>query len=278
MGKNSKAQQAEERRKYLEELRRQEQEKIKRQNRLMWQIVIGVVAIVLVISAVALAISLGGKNQEQETETGAPANNAVPMSELDLSSKDIGLFSLTEEVTDYVKMNVTYTDRNGVEKTGDIVVRLFPEVAPKTVANFQSLVKKDFYNGLTFHRVVEGFMIQGGDPKGNGMGDSGTTIKGEFTENGFANNLKHNRGVISMARGGYSNDSASCQFFIVHEESANNHYSLDGKYASFGYVVYGMDTVDGIAGTEVARNEDGEKSVPVNPVTINDVSFVKIAE
>ena len=277
MGKNSKAQQAEERRKYLEELRRREQEKIKRQNRLMWQIVIGVVAIVLVISAVALAISLGGKNQEQETETGAPTNNAVPMSELDLSSKDIGLFSLTEEVTDYVKMNVTYTDRNGVEKTGDIVVRLFPEVAPKTVANFQSLVKKDFYNGLTFHRVVEGFMIQGGDPDGDGMGDSGTTIKGEFTENGFANNLKHNRGVISMARGSYSMDSASCQFFIVHEESQNNHLSLDGKYASFGYVVYGMDTVDGIAETEVVMR-NGEKSSPVNPITINDVSFVKLAQ
>lgn len=277
MGKNSKAQQAEERRKYLEELRRREQEKIKRQNRLMWQIVIGVVAIVLVISAVALAISLGGKNQEQETETGAPTNNAVPMSELDLSSKDIGLFSLTEEVTDYVKMNVTYTDKNGVEKTGDIVVRLFPEVAPKTVANFQSLVKKDFYNGLTFHRVVEGFMIQGGDPEGDGTGDSGTTIKGEFTENGFANNLKHNRGVISMARGSYSMDSASCQFFIVHEESQNNHLSLDGKYASFGYVVYGMDTVDGIAETEVVmRNR--EKSSPVNPITINDVSFVKLAQ
>lgn len=277
MGKNSKAQQAEERRKYLEELRRQEQEKIKRQNRLMWQIVIGVVAIVLVISAVALAISLGGKNQEQETETGAPTNNAVPMSELDLSSKDIGLFSLTEEVTEYVKMNVTYTDRNGVEKTGDIVVRLFPEVAPKTVANFQSLVKKDFYNGLTFHRVVEGFMIQGGDPEGDGTGDSGTTIKGEFTENGFANNLKHNRGVISMARGSYSMDSASCQFFIVHEESQNNHLSLDGKYASFGYVVYGMDTVDGIAETEVVMR-NGEKSSPVNPITINDVSFVKLAQ
>ena len=277
MGKNSKAQQAEERRKYLEELRRREQEKIKRQNRLMWQIVIGVVAIVLVISAVALAISLGEKNQEQETETGAPANNAVPMSELDLSSKDIGLFSLTEEVTDYVKMNVTYTDKNGVEKTGDIVVRLFPEVAPKTVANFQSLVKKDFYNGLTFHRVVEGVMIQGGDPEGVGTGDSGTTIKGEFTENGFANNLKHNRGVISMARGSYSMDSASCQFFIVHEESQNNHLSLDGKYASFGYVVYGMDTVDGIAETEVVMR-NGEKSSPVNPITINDVSFVKLAQ
>ena len=279
MGKNSKAQQAEERRKYMEEMRRREQEKIKRQNRLMWQIVICVVAIVLVISAVALAISLGGKDQEDEIETGDSANNnAVAMADLDLSSKDIGLFSLTEDVTDYVKMNVTYTDQNGVEKTGDIVVRLFPEVAPKTVANFQSLVKKDFYNGLTFHRVVEGFMIQGGDPKGDGSGNSGTTIKGEFTENGFANNLKHNRGVISMARGGYSNDSASCQFFIVHEESASNHYSLDGNYASFGYVVYGMDTVDGIAGTEVARNEEGEKSVPVNPVTINDVSFVKLAQ
>ena len=278
MGKNSKAQQAEERRKYMEELRRKEQEKLKRQNRLMWQIVIGVIAIVLVISAVALAISLGGKEQEAETGTGDTANNdAVAMEDLDLSSKDIGLFTATEVVTDYVKMNVTDTDQNGVEKTGDIVIRLFAEVAPKTVANFQNLVKSDFYNGLTFHRVVEGFMIQGGDPDGDGSGNSGTTIKGEFTSNGFTNNLKHNRGVISMARGGYSNDSASCQFFIVHEESANNHYSLDGKYASFGFVVYGMDTVDGIAGTEVVRNEDGEKSVPVNPITINDVSFVKLA-
>lgn len=284
MGKNSKAQQDAERRRYMEEQRRKEEEKLKQQNRLMWQIVIAVVAVVLVITAVALAISFGGKNDTEDStddatvETTDNASTAVKMEDLDLSEKDISLFTASEEVTDYVKMNVTYTDKNGVEQTGDIVIRLFAEVAPETVANFQKLVKEDFYNGLTFHRVVEGFMIQGGDPEGDGSGNAATTIKGEFSANGFTNNLLHNRGVISMARRSDSYNSASCQFFIVHEESQSNHYSLDGSYASFGFVVYGMDTVDGIAETDVKANAKGEKSVPVNPITINDVSFVKLAE
>ena len=267
MGKQSKAQEAEARRKYMDELRRKEAEKQKQQNRLMWQILLAVLAVIVIAAAITLAVSLGGSK--------AGTEEAVKMEDLDLTSKDISLFSDTEDVTEFVKMNISYTDKNGVAQTGDVIVRLFAEVAPETVKNFQNLVKDDFYDGLTFHRVVEGFMIQGGDPNGNGSGNSATTIKGEFTSNGFVNNLKHNRGVISMARQGGANNSASCQFFIVHEESANNHASLDGQYASFGIVVYGMETVDGIAETEVEmRNQ--EKSSPVNPVTINSISFVKM--
>ena len=270
MGKQSKAQEAEARRKYMDELRRKEAEKQKQQNRLMWQILIAVLAVIVIAAVIPLAISLGGKKNAE-----AGTDNAVKMEDLDLTSKDISLFTETEDVTEFVKMNISYTDKNGVAQTGDVIVRLFAEVAPETVENFQNLVKSDFYDGLSFHRVVEGFMIQGGDPKGDGSGNSATTIKGEFTSNGFVNNLKHNRGVISMARQGGANNSASCQFFIVHKESASNHSSLDGQYASFGIVVYGMETVDGIAETEVQmRNQ--EKSSPVNPVTINSITFVKM--
>ncbi len=267
MGKQSKAQEAEARRKYMDELRRKEAEKQKQQNRLMWQILIAVLAVIVIAATIPLAISLGGSK--------AGTENAVKMEELDLTAKDISLFTETEAVTDFVKINVSYIGKYGVPKTGDVIVRLFAEVAPETVKNFQNLVKSDFYDGLTFHRVVEGFMIQGGDPKGDGSGNSATTIKGEFTSNGFVNNLKHNRGVISMARQGGANNSASCQFFIVHEESEKNHASLDGNYASFGIVVYGMETVDGIAETEVQiRNQ--ELSSPLNRVTINSISFVKM--
>ena len=175
--------------------------------------------------------------------------------------------------TDYVRINVTYVNAKYQKVTGDIVVQLRGDVAPITVANFKNLVADKFYNGLTFHRVMSGFMIQGGCPKGDGTGDSGTTIKGEFSENGVSNTLSHKRGVISMARGGYSMDSASCQFFIVHDDSAA--LSLDGKYASFGEVVYGMETVDGIASTQTTYNDGGEKASPVNPVIINKVTFVK---
>ena len=117
-----------------------------------------------------------------------------------------------------------------VKNKGDIVIKLFPETAPKTVENFKNLVSEGFYDGLIFHRVIENFMIQGGDPKGNGTGGSSQTIYGEFTSNGFANNLMHKRGVVSMARGSYSNDSASSQFFIMHAD----YPSLDGNYASLG--------------------------------------------
>ena len=123
-----------------------------------------------------------------------------------------------------------------------IVIELQPKTAPNTVANFISLVEDGFYDGLIFHRVIEGFMIQGGDPEGTGMGGPGYSIAGEFTDNGFENNLKHTRGVISMARSSDPN-SAGSQFFIMHEDAP----SLDNQYASFGTVIEGMEVVDAIA-------------------------------
>ena len=127
--------------------------------------------------------------------------------------------------------------------TGDIMkIELYPDIAPKTVENFVSLVNKGFYNGLIFHRVINGFMIQGGDPEGTGMGGPGYSIPGEFSQNGFENNLKHTEGVISMARSMDPN-SAGSQFFIMHKTSPH----LDGSYAAFGKVIEGLDVVDKIA-------------------------------
>ena len=132
-----------------------------------------------------------------------------------------------------------------METGGKIELELYPEAAPITVKNFESLVKAGFYDGLTFHRVIKGFMIQGGDPLGNGMGGSDENIIGEFKANGHDNPIKHERGVISMARA-YNPNSASSQFFIMHENAPH----LDGQYAAFGKVVYGIEVVDEIAGVK----------------------------
>ena len=130
-----------------------------------------------------------------------------------------------------------------MENGGKIELELYPEFAPETVKNFETLVKAGFYDGLTFHRIIPGFMIQGGDPLGNGMGGAEKNIKGEFRANGFAQNtLKHERGVISMARA-FDPNSASSQFFIMHANAPH----LDGQYAAFGKVVSGMEVVDEIA-------------------------------
>ena len=163
---------------------------------------------------------------------------------------------------DYVRMSVAYTDAYGNERGGDILIKLCPDKAPLTVKNFKKLVGEGFYDGLIFHRVVSGFMIQGGDPKGNGTGGTGP-IRGEFAANGIQNDLSHTRGVISMARRGNDYDSGSCQFFIVHETKASNIRSLDGLYASFGYVVEGIEHVDGIAGTATNANNK-----PISTATI----------
>ena len=133
----------------------------------------------------------------------------------------------------YVKMTVA--------EYGDIILKLDSKEAPKTVANFVKLVNEGFYNGLTFHRVIEGFMIQGGDPKADGTGGSSQKIVGEFSANGYNNTIKHKRGVISMARSNAYN-SASSQFFIMHDTATH----LDGNYAAFGWVISGMDVVDAI--------------------------------
>lgn len=135
---------------------------------------------------------------------------------------------------------VTFTMENG-----DIIkAELYPEIAPNTVNNFISLINKSFYDGLIFHRVIRGFMIQGGDPEGTGMGGPGYSIKGEFSQNGFENNLKHDEGVLSMARSMHP-DSAGSQFFIMHKKSPH----LDGAYAAFGKVIEGLEYVNKIAET-----------------------------
>lgn len=131
-------------------------------------------------------------------------------------------------------------------ENGDIMkAELYPEIAPNTVNNFISLVQNGFYDGLIFHRVIRGFMIQGGCPDGTGMGGPGYTIKGEFSQNGFANDLRHTEGVLSMARAMHP-DSAGSQFFIMHKNSPH----LDGAYAAFGKVIEGMDVVNKIAETD----------------------------
>lgn len=150
-------------------------------------------------------------------------------------------------------------------KSGDVFyVELYPEVAPNTVNNFISLVKKGYYDGLIFHRVIEGFMIQGGDPKGTGTGGPGYSIRGEFLRNGFPNNLKHKRGVISMARSMMPN-SAGSQFFIMHKDSPH----LDGQYAAFGAVVDGMDVIDKIATVNVDYNDKPLRDQVMAKVTVD---------
>ena len=150
-----------------------------------------------------------------------------------------------------------------MENGKKIKLDLYPEYAPITVENFESLVKKGFYNGLTFHRVISGFMIQGGCPDGTGCGGPGYSIKGEFSSNGVKNDLKHSRGVISMARSGMPN-SAGSQFFIMHQNAPH----LDGQYAAFGKVIEGMDVVDEIAATPVDHSDRPKKSQIMKSVTI----------
>lgn len=145
-----------------------------------------------------------------------------------------------------------------------IEIELDEKNAPKTVANFEKLVKEGFYDGLTFHRIIPGFMIQGGDPQGTGMGGAKDNIVGEFKLNGIANNLKHTRGVISMARSQDPN-SASSQFFIMHADAPH----LDGSYAAFGKVVSGMEEVDRIANVKTGMNDK-----PLQPVVIKKMYLI----
>ena len=146
---------------------------------------------------------------------------------------------------------------------GDVIkAELYPEIAPVSVNNFISLVKKGFYDGLTFHRVIEGFMIQGGCPLGNGTGGPGYTIRGEFSQNGFHNPLKHEAGVLSMARAMHS-DSAGSQFFIMHKAAPH----LDGAYAAFGKVTDGLDVVNKIAETDTDWND-----APLDPQVIRTIT------
>lgn len=150
-------------------------------------------------------------------------------------------------------------------ENGDIIkAELYPKIAPNTVNNFISLINQGFYDGLIFHRVIKGFMIQGGDPEGTGMGGPGYGIKGEFTSNGFKNDLAHEAGVLSMARS-MMPDSAGSQFFIMHKYSPH----LDGDYAAFGKVIDGMDVVDRIAQTKTDRSDRPKEEQKIKKVTVD---------
>lgn len=153
---------------------------------------------------------------------------------------------------------VTITMNSG----GVIKAELYPDISPNTVNNFISLVKKGYYDGLTFHRVIKGFMIQGGCPDGTGMGGPGYSIKGEFSQNGFKNDLKHSEGVLSMARS-MMPDSAGSQFFIMHKNSPH----LDGAYAAFGKVIEGMDVVN-----EIAKCHTDYSDKPLEPQVMKTVT------
>jgi peptidyl-prolyl cis-trans isomerase B (cyclophilin B) len=170
-------------------------------------------------------------------------------------------FTETTDVSEYVKLTI--------KGYGDVIIRLRADIAPITVENFQKLVSEGFYDGLTFHRIISYFMIQGGDPDGDGRGGSDQTIKGEYAKNGVTNQLSHVTGVVSMARlGDPYYDSASSQFFIC--TSSDYTSSLDGGYAGFGYVVAGLDVV-----LKVAKVQTGAADRPVEPVVMEKICFVQ---
>ena len=199
------------------------------------------------IMIICLTVSITGCNSDSASSVKSISNsNKSNVSKKEEKKYMTGKHNIKIEVEDY----------------GDIEVELDADTAPITVTNFINLVKDGFYDGLTFHRIIDGFMIQGGDPNGNGTGGSSEKIKGEFSGNGIENNISHKRGVISMARASYSMDSASSQFFIVHEDSE----FLDGQYAAFGHVTSGMDVVDKICDKVEVEDSNGttlKKNQPV---------------
>ena len=206
--------------------------------------IIGIIA-VLLVAAVGLWAVLGGKDK--------PAENNQPQATV---SGPTAASTITEKVTHEVVIEV--------QDYGTIKAVLYGEAAPITVANFVKLVEDGFYDGLTFHRIMEGFMMQGGCPEGTGFGGSDEKIFGEFYANGFMNMLSHTRGAISMARSNPFN-SASSQFFIVHEDST----FLDGGYAVFGYVTEGLDVVDAVCNAAQPIDGNGSIARDAQPVIIS---------
>lgn len=176
----------------------------------------------------------------------------------------------TEKGDNQELLSGKYAIEIDIKDYGVIKAEVDADIAPITVTNFIKLVKEGFYDGLTFHRIIDGFMIQGGDPLGNGTGGSGETIKGEFAYNGVENNLSHKRGVLSMARASMDYDSASSQFFIMHQDSE----ALDGQYAAFGEVTEGIEIVDKICENTPVLDENGTVDAKEQPV----ITSIKVVE
>lgn len=188
-----------------------------------------------------------------------------------LNENEETVASNTQTTTEWIEEDygVSHLVEMKIKNYGVIKLELYEDAAPITVANFVSLVEDKFYDGLTFHRIIEGFMIQGGDPQGTGMGGSKKTIKGEFSSNGVNNTINHTKGVISMARSQMP-DSASSQFFIMHKDSPH----LNGQYAAFGRVIEGIEVVDDIATTAKVQDNNGTVNKADQPV----IEYVKIVK
>ena len=210
-----------------------------------------VAIVILAVALVAIVVAVVALSGSKEEGTDKSDVSSAVSSGANPDAYDIHALESYSESYAYVQLDV--------HGYGSILLELDPAAAPITVANFTKLVGSGFYDGLTFHRIISGFMIQGGDPKGNGTGGSKETIKGEFSTNGWDNPIKHTRGVISMARSS-DPDSASSQFFIMHKTSPH----LDGQYAAFGHVVDGMDVVDAIADVSTDPNDRPLLSVVID--------------
>ena len=229
--------------------------------------VVAILAAVVVVGLFVIGATGGFKNlafttstqgEYSSTETSQGENGSLAMTQGENEEDK----KMTE---DNVKVLVE------MEDGGEFVLELYPSYAPQTVQNFVDLVSDGFYDGVGFHRIVDGFMAQGGDPEGTGMGGSGVQIPGEFASNGFAQNtLSHQRGVISMARS-MDPDSASSQFFICYDDAS----FLDGEYAAFGKVIEGMEVVDGFLDVERTANSMGEIASPTTPVTMKKVTVIE---
>ena len=220
---------------------------------------------VLLIIFISSTILIGCKNKEEENNQNDESEEKIVLEDIKEGVVDGYKFKETEEETDRIKIQMD---------NGDIILAVLSNKdTPITIKNFKTLVKNHFYDGLIFHRVIKDFMIQTGDPNGNGTGGSDKNIKGEFKENGVKNSLSHTRGVLSMARRGGSREtsetmnSASSQFFIVQKDSTY----LDGKYASFGKVFAGLDVVDKIA--NVATDSEDK---PLKEQKIHSIRFIEI--
>lgn len=229
-----------------------------------------ILSLVLAMTFVFCACSDNRTTPTSGTTTAPAGENDYVFSDGKDSASDSTDAQTTEKEENagsyYSGSKVKFTMKNG----GEFIVELYPQYAPETVANFVKLVEEGFYDGLTFHRVVDGFMAQGGDPMGTGMGGSDEEIYGEFADNGFAQNtLSHQRGVISMARSS-NPDSASSQFFICYGDAS----FLDGAYAAFGMVTEGMEVVDSFLETERVYGSDGALSKPVDPIVISKAEVI----
>lgn len=213
--------------------------------------IIGVIAVILTVVLVIFLSNPDDNNDNDSSFTNSESTGSTNNSNGSSADVQIAIPKIAADIDE----TLNYYADIIIEDYGTITVKLEPDYSPITVANFVGLAQSGFYDGLTFHRIMEGFMMQGGDPLGTGMGGSEEKIFGEFATNGFRNDLSHTRGAISMARGSYDANSASSQFFIVHEDCIQ----LDGNYAVFGYVTEGIEVVDAVC--EAAEPTDNNGSI-----------------